>query len=182
MFIQHRHSYSEPERIYFFTATINSWKHLLNEDATKNIVISSLQNLNERKLIQLYAYVIMPNHIHLIWKSLKNNGRESTQASFLKYTAHEFKKYLKNNMPFELQNYSVDRVNKDYEFWQRDPLNVHLYSMEVMNQKMDYIHNNPLKEKWKLAAAQEEYRYSSGQFYISGRDEFNFLTHIGEAW
>ena len=182
MFNPPRQSYSEHGKIYFFTATINSWKWLLADEWSKNIVIASLENLVQRKLIQVYAYVIMPNHLHLISLSLKNNGKESPRASFLKYTAHEFKKNLNKNNPELLKEYSVNKLNKEYEFWQRDPLSVHLYTRAVMNQKMEYIHNNPLNEKWKLAKAQEEYRYSSAQFYLNGRDEFNFLTHIGEAW
>ena len=154
---------------------------MLAEDETKIIVISSLQNLVNRKLIQVYAYVIMPNHIHIIWKSLNKNGKESTQGSFLKYTAHEFKKYIESK-PSVLDSYKVNKTNKAYEFWQRDALSIELFSKVVMNQKMDYIHNNPLQEKWKLAETPDGYRFSSARFYFTGCDEFNFITHIGDSW
>ncbi|MHB8206108.1 hypothetical protein [Mucilaginibacter sp.] len=44
-------------------------------------------------------------------------------------------------------------------------------------QKIDYIHNNPLQEKWRLADYEENYKYSSAMFYVSGGDEFGLLDH-----
>ncbi len=54
----------------FFTATILEWKPLLQEDSYKNIILNSLQFLVNKKKIRLYAFVIMNNHIHLIWQPL----------------------------------------------------------------------------------------------------------------
>ena len=62
--------------LYFWTATINNWKHLLETDAMKMEIISSLQWLKARELISVYAYVIVPNHMHLIWHVHGNNGKE----------------------------------------------------------------------------------------------------------
>ena len=52
-----------------------------------------------------YAFVIMPNHIHLIWNMLDLNGKESPAGSFAKFTAHQFQKYLKVKYPEELKKY-----------------------------------------------------------------------------
>ena len=167
--------------IEFFTVTCLNWQTLLKEDKHKQIILNSLTFLVKDERIWLYAYVIMPNHIHIIWKSLNKNGKESTQGSFLKYTAHEFKKYI-TSKPSVLDSYKVNKTNKAYEFWQRDALSIELFSKVVMNQKMDYIHNNPLQEKWKLAETPDGYRFSSARFYFTGYDEFNFITHIGDSW
>ncbi len=51
---------------YLFTATILEWKDLLSDDHMKNIIISSLHLLVTDKRIKLYAFVVMPGHIHLI--------------------------------------------------------------------------------------------------------------------
>lgn len=61
-----RKSYMEIGEVFFWTATINGWKHLLADDIYKKIIIDSLTNLSERGLADVYAFVIMPNHIHLI--------------------------------------------------------------------------------------------------------------------
>ncbi len=53
-------------KLYFWTATINNWYKLLEEDVLKEVVISSLQYLVHNKKIEVYAFVIMPNHVHFI--------------------------------------------------------------------------------------------------------------------
>ncbi|MFD2287425.1 transposase [Pedobacter petrophilus] len=142
LFQQKRQSYIEIGQIYFWTATINKWQKLLLEDKFKEVVINSLVYLTKGKKIDVFAFVIMPNHIHLIWRINELNGKEMPQGSFLKYTAHEFKKLLNAEA---LSKFYVNAVNKSYEFWQRDPVAIHLYSPEVMCQKLDYLHDNPDK-------------------------------------
>ena len=56
------------------------------------------------------------------------NGKETAQGSFLKFTAHEFKKRLRSDEPEFLLEFAVAANNKNYEFWQRDSLAIHLYS------------------------------------------------------
>jgi REP element-mobilizing transposase RayT len=107
----------------------------LQEDRFKKVIIQSLNTLSERGLIDVFAFTIMPNHIHLIWRTNALNGKEAAQASFLKFTAHEFKKMLAGNN-IELCKYAVDAQNKQYEFWQRDSLAIHLYTRRVMLQKL----------------------------------------------
>ncbi len=57
------------------------------------------------------------------------------------------------------------------------PLSVLCYSVAVTEQKLDYIHQNPAQEKWKLAELPEDYYYSSARFYLENKDDFGFLTH-----
>ena len=80
--------------LYFYTATILDWKRLLKKDVYKNIIIDSLRYLSQKKKIAIYGFVIMPNHIHLIWELLERNGNEMPHTSFMKYTAHQFLNYL----------------------------------------------------------------------------------------
>ena len=51
----------------FFTATILEWKHLLRPDKYKNIIADSLNFLVKEKRVAVYGFVIMPNHMHLVW-------------------------------------------------------------------------------------------------------------------
>lgn len=114
-----RNSHIEIGELYFWTATINNWQKLLQRDTYKDVVISSLTYLSNLGKIDVFAFVIMPNHIHLIWRINENNGKESAQGSFLKYTAHEFKKLLKQEGSSALNSFVVNASNKHFEFWQR---------------------------------------------------------------
>ena len=176
-----RKSFVEIGKIYFWTATINNWNKLLAEDVMKEIIISSLKYLSAETKIEVFAFVIMPNHLHFVWQVLEMNGKEMPHTSFLKFTAHAFKKELKKNKSEALKMFAVDAENKEYEFWQRDSLAFELMKKETVLQKIDYIHNNPNDEKWKLCNEPRDYHYSSAKFYESGVNHFGFLKHIGEV-
>ena len=131
-----RKSYIEIGEVFFWTATINQWQKLLGEDKYKDVIISSLEYLINAGKIDLFAFIIMPNHLHLIWRTNELNGKETAQGSFLKYTAHEFRKMLLKEGGEKLSSYKVDAENKKQEFWQRDSLAIPLYSREVAFQKL----------------------------------------------
>ncbi len=171
-----RKSYTELDKIYFWTATIYKWYHLLEKNENKQIVLDSLKFLSNKGLITVYAFVIMPNHIHLIWQPNKLNGKESPIGSFLKFTAHKLLTELKSDK--KDSRYLVDIVNKKHEIWQRDPLATELISFEVAKQKLNYVHFNPQSGKWNLAKDDISYYFSSARFYETGIDEFGFLNDL----
>ncbi len=75
----------------FFTATILEWKPLLKQDKYKDIIIDSLRFLVQQNRVKVYSFVIIPNHIHLIWQIQPGLKRENVQRDFLKYTAQKIK-------------------------------------------------------------------------------------------
>ena len=162
---------------YFYTETIQNFSHLLANNNLKMIVIKSLQYLVKNELVKLYGYVIMPNHIHFLWSILKMNGKETPSGSFSKYTAHEFRKYLMKNDMEQLSKFKSTKIDRNHQFWKRDALAIPITSEAIFEQKLEYIHNNPVREKWQLCQYPNEYRWSSAKFYFDGKDEFNFLNH-----
>jgi REP element-mobilizing transposase RayT len=175
---QNRKSHVELNEIYFWTATIRHWFHLLRNDCYKDVVIDSLQYLTDAGKINVFGFVIMPNHLHFIWRILELNGKESPQGSFLKYTAHKFKEMLRRQNSSELIKYKVHAPDKEYEFWKRDSLAIPLYTKKVAIQKLRYTHNNPIAERWKLATDPCDYKYSSARFYELNEQSFPFLKDI----
>jgi putative transposase len=63
-----RKSHQSLKEVYFWTSVIKDWKHLLNTDEMKMIIISSFQWLVQHELVYIYGYVIMPNHMHVLWE------------------------------------------------------------------------------------------------------------------
>ena len=175
-----RKSYNTTNKIYFFTATIHNWLPLLEEDNNQEMIIDYLKKLSDEGMITVFAFILMPNHVHFIWRQNKLNGKETPQGSFLKYTAHEFLKKLK--IAGQSNMYEVNAANKKHELWQRDSLSVEIYSKAVAVQKLNYIHFNPVSGKWKLSKDDQDYRYSSARFYETGLDEFGFLNNFYQAF
>lgn len=85
-------------------------------------------------------------------------------------------KLLQTNK-FKPELYRVNAKDREYQFWERNALSVDLWSQKVFEQKLNYIHDNPLQDKWRLAEFAEGYKYSSAKFYMTGVNEFGLLTH-----
>ena len=160
---------------YFITATILEWKPLLKPDKFKNIIINSLQFLVSDKRVIVYAFVIMNNHVHIIWQVEDNHIISDVQHSFLKYTAQMILKELRNHHTEVLKLFTVNAADRKHQIWERNALAVSLFSKKVFEQKLDYIHNNPVRAN--LVAAPEDYKYSFAAFYIKGDSGWLFLSH-----
>src|SRR5438874_10783780 len=106
----------------------------------------------------------MPNHMHLTWEMLQMNGKEQPSASFMKFTSHQFQKNL-IGLSAPLDTYKVDWYSRKYNFWRENSLAIELFSERVFLQKLSYMHTNPLQEKWRMVKVQEDYLYSSANFY-----------------
>jgi len=102
--------------LYFTTATILEWKHLLRSDKMKDVVIESLRFLVREKRAVVYDFVIMPNHIHLVWHIPEEYTLRDVKAALLSYTAHQFKKILKSENPALLEEYRVNLSDREYQF------------------------------------------------------------------
>ena len=103
-------------------------------------------------------------------------------ASFNKKTAHEILKDLKLHHEQILPFFRVDEKGREYRIWQRDSLAVEIDAKNKVEQKIDYIHENPLNEKWNLAKRPEEYKWSSSKYYEEGQDVYGILTHYADRF
>ena len=166
--------------VQFFTASILIWIQILQNDSYKDIIIDSLDYLTSKNKCEVYAFVIMPNHIHVIWKMNEDYERADVQRDFLKFTGQQLKFRLQDGKSALLKKFEVNLKDRKYQFWKRNALSIDLFSREVIEQKLDYIHANPVSGKWDLAEDFVAYPYSSASFYEEGKTRFNFLKHYME--
>ncbi len=137
--------------------------------------MDSLKFLVKEKRVQVNTFVVMSNHIHLIWQVQKGFERENVQRDFLKFTSQTIKRDLKKNHPAVLGKFLVNAKDRKYQIWERNSLSLDLLTKEIFIQKMTYIHYNPVEAG--LSGYPEKYKYSSAIFYGSCVDEFGFITH-----
>jgi putative transposase len=165
----------ETNELQYFTATILEWKQLLKPNKYKDIIVDSLTYLVEDKRIEVFGFVIMSNHIHLIWRMLGENTKTKVQQSFLKFTAQQIKFDLQKHHPAVLAQFKVDAKDSEYQIWERNPYSFELFKEKTFWQKLNYIHQNPVTAG--LCKFPEEYYYSFAKFYETGETNFNFLTN-----
>ena len=160
---------------HYFTATIHNWDSLLKQDDYKDIIIDCLSFLVNDNRVEVNAFVIMSNHVHIIWQPLQQYTLTQIQTSFMVYTAKSIKKKLLEKNPDLLKGHKVNKYDRAYQIWKREPLSVELFTEKVFIQKLEYIHQNPVMAG--LANFAEEYHYSSAKFYELGIDDFDFIAH-----
>ena len=169
--------YSSLTNTYFFTVTINKWQQLLSSDERKQIILNSFKFMCEENRIKLYAFVVMPNHIHLVLTIEENETKESIQRNFLKFTAQFLIKHLiHENLQVELNKYRSLSKDRIYNIWKRRPKWIQIDNINILEQKIDYVHHNPLQKNWQLVSAPELYEWSSASYYICEDKRFSFLT------
>jgi REP element-mobilizing transposase RayT len=167
------HSKQHPE---FMTITCLEWKPLLEDDKHKQVIIDSLKFLVNEHRITIYAFVIMFNHFHLIWQINGYHSRENVQRDFLKYTGQQILKNLRNDKSPILQELIVNAKDRKHQVWERNSLGILLWTSNVMWQKLDYIHNNPVRAG--LCHHPWDYKYSSAKFYLKNEKDWDFLMHV----
>ena len=73
-----------------------------------------------------------------------------------------------------LANLKVNKYDREYQMWKREPLSIELLTESMFIQKLEYIHYNPVTAG--LSKLPEEY-YLSAKFYFDGTDNFKMLKH-----
>jgi putative transposase len=162
--------------VCFITITCLYWTPILSNDSYKEIVISSLKFLIRSKRITLYGFVLMPDHMHLLWKVNPDIEEADLQRDFLKFTAQQILKDLRNNDQLKLESLFVGDCDRKYQVWERNSLSVPIWSDHVLWQKLNYIHRNPVAAQ--LCDNPGAYKYSSFNYYQCRKAEWDFLTHV----
>ena len=159
----------------FVTVTCLNWIPVLASREHKEIVINSLRFLVKEGRVRVSAFVLMDTHFHLIWQVMGEHKRENVQRDFLRFTAQQILKNLRNTKSPLLHELLVEAKDRKYQVWERNSLSVELYSANVLIQKLEYIHLNPVVAG--LCNLPEEYEYSSAWFYEKNEFNFDFLNH-----
>lgn len=121
--------------------------------------------------------VIMPNHIHLLWKNTEYYPYESLRRDFLKFTAQQIKFFLLKNNPDFISSFLSTQTDCAFQIWERRSKSIFIQHRDIAFQKLNYIHQNPIQPHWKLVSDYQQYRYSSVRYYECGEKDFTFLTH-----
>ena len=161
-----RYKIYEPTHPHFITCTILHWIPIFTNKDSVQIVIDSLKYLQKEDNLKIYAYVILENHIHLVASS---NDIAKSMQKFKSYTAKELLKLLKTkNITTLLEQFAFykkrHKKHTEYQIWQEGIQPKLIQTEKMMLQKIEYIHQNPVKRGFVDEA--EHWRYSSARDYL----------------
>ncbi|MFO8101821.1 MAG: transposase [Dehalococcoidia bacterium] len=149
---------------YFLTATIVDWLPLFSDPLVVNIILDSFQFMQKNDRLTIYAYVIMENHLHLVASSA-NLTKEI--GNFKSYTARQVIDYYKHDNQQVLLSLSMAKKpfkdDRDYQFWQEGSHPQQIQNREMMRQKIEYCHHNPVRKGY--IDKSEDWHYSSARDY-----------------
>lgn len=171
-----------PDSGYFITITTVGWIDIFTRLKQKYVIIDSLKYCQEQKGLEIYAFCIMPSHIHLLCKAEEGFVLSDIIRDFKKFTAKKMiktiKEYPESRREWMLAYFSKAcehlKRNQQYKVWQDG------YHAEVANsnwfikQKINYIHNNPVLDK--IVANPEDYIFSSARNYANMDNELDIIT------
>ncbi|MCB0396371.1 MAG: transposase [Flavobacteriales bacterium] len=156
--------------LYFMTLQVVQWADIFTRKVYRDIIIDGFRYCCDKKGLEIYAYVIMSNHIHLLAQSTKGDI-SGTIRDFKRHTAKQILNIVQDNsesrrhwmmMIFRYAARGHNR-NKTFQVWTHENHAELIYSNKFIEQKIEYIHNNPVRAG--LVEKPEDYLYSSARCY-----------------
>ncbi len=172
--------------LHYLTIQVVDWIDVFTRQIYRDIVIDSLRYCQKNKGLQIFGYVVMSNHIHLIANS-PNGHLSETIRDFKKFTSKNIisaiekgnesrKDWMLNRFEFNAKQHSR---NERYQFWTHENHAIVLFSNRFMQEKLEYLHNNPVRAG--LVAKPEDFLYSSARNYAD-LDSFLDIAFIDVKW
>jgi len=153
----------------FFVTTSFRRRRLLRDNGYYRIIVNSLGYVKKKYAFEIWAYVLMPSHLHIIIAFPGENGLSAAIRDFKKYSAYRLRKLLEVNGYLEtlesLRN--PDGRTRQFQVWESRFDDVIIYSRRVLETKINYVQNNPVRAG--LCSAPSDWPYSSARDYAGRR-------------
>jgi REP element-mobilizing transposase RayT len=184
----------EQDKLHYLTLQVIEWIDIFSRQKYRDIIIENLAFCQKKKGLEIFAYVIMTNHIHLIARS-EDGQLSNTIRDFKSYTSKVILNEI--NLPGESRKSWMLKIfkevafkhnrNSEYQFWTHENHAEVLFSNKFIEQKLDYLHNNPVRAG--IVNEPHEYKYSSAIDYAGGKGLLDVVliqrqwkTYNGKGW
>ena len=179
-----KYKFSDSEGLYFISFAVINWIDVFIRNEYKDIVLKSWKYCIENKGLQIYGWCIMSSHIHMIIGSQKDKP-ENIVRDMKSFTSTQIRKAITNNPQesrkewmLEMMYKAVDKNgnNDGFQFWQQNNQPILLDNNFIMDQKLEYIHLNPVVTG--IVERPEDYLYSSARDF-AGRKGLIDICYFG---
>lgn len=171
-----KYAIRDQEALYFVTFTIVNWIDLFIRSDYKQLIIENLKYCQINKGLRLHAYCIMTSHVHLILSVEESLRLSDVIRDFKSAVSTQLRKTIQENNQESRKEWLLwmfekagkrNKRNSNFQLWKQDNQPIELMTNEMMDQKLEYIHQNPVKEGIVYEA--EHYVYSSAIDYSGGK-------------
>lgn len=168
--------FTDSEIPHFITMTLVEWIDLFNREKYKEILIDNLKYCVAHKGLVIHAYVIMSNHVHMVVSSNSEQKLSQVIRDFKRYTAKVIYETLRMDKHESRKNWMLwileaqgekSSTNEHMKVWRHENHPVPLDTGNMLEQRIEYIHMNPVRAG--ICSAPEYYIYSSASAYAGER-------------
>jgi putative transposase len=173
--MSNKYKFQDQAKPYFVTFSVVYWIDVFIRNEYKDLFLDCVRHCQKEKGLEVYVWVIMTSHIHMIIGTSKNK-MEDIMRDLKSRSSRKLKDEIKSH-PQESRRewilWLMERAgrknsqNNNFQFWKQDSHPIELYDNKIMEQKIDYIHNNPVKAGF--VDEPEHYLYSSARDYSGGK-------------
>lgn len=174
-----KYKFLNKEGLYFVSFAVVNWIDVFTRSLYCDIITESLDWCSSNLGMEIYCWCIMPSHIHLIYCATNNNP-EIMLGRFKEYTSKQIVKAISENIQESRKEWMLWMFKRAaskssnvtaYQFWQHNNKPIELWSAKVIEQKADYIHDNPVEAGFVSEAW--HWKYSSAIDYSGGKGLIN---------
>jgi len=179
-----KYKFQDQRKLYFVSFSVVNWIDVFTRKYYRDIFLDSLRFCQENKGLEIYAWCIMSNHVHLIIGTSQMPMQDIIR-DLKKFTSVKIIEAIKENQQESRKEWLLwmferagkkNSNNTNYQFWQQDNHPIELSNNEMMTQKLNYIHHNPVEAGIVLSS--EEYLYSSAKNYAGMKEYLIEILYI----
>jgi len=160
--------FNKDNSLYFCTDTVVGWQYVFTSPPFFDCIVESLKFCQERKGLRVHAYVIMPNHLHAIL-SAANQNLSDIVRDYKRFTSEKISALLQETHSRALSSYfataaRIAKKGNQSKIWQSGSHPETIESGRFFDQKLNYIHENPVRKGF--VRNPEDWLYSSARNYF----------------
>ena len=179
-----KYKFHDPDACYFVTFAVVGWVDLFTRNVYKDILLESWRYCQQQKGLLIHAYVIMTNHVHMIISKNSDTLLEAIMRDMKKFTSSKLLEAIKKEpesrrewmLSLFRQAGENNSNNKIVQLWQQDNHPIECGSPTILRQKIDYVHENPVRAGFVEKA--EDWTYSSAAHYYNGKKSLIELSYV----
>ncbi len=166
------YKFYNPKGVYFVSFAVVEWIDVFIRNEYKNILLDSLEYCRKEKGMEVFAWCIMTSHVHLVFRSPENKEPGAVLGDFKKFTSKKIVQAIIDNPKESRKEWLLEQFLKagktssnvsKYQFWRHNNQPIELWSNKVTEQKINYVHMNPVEEGF--VGRPEDYLFSSARDY-----------------
>jgi len=166
-----KYKFNNKDGLYFVSFAVVNWIDVFTRPVYCDILVDSLNYSIKNLGLEVFCWCIMPSHVHLIFRSAEHKP-EILLGRIKEYTSKQIVKTIEENaqesrkewMLWMFGNAARKTSNvTNHQFWQHNNKPIELWTMAVTQQKIDYIHNNPIASGFVTETC--HWKYSSATDY-----------------